>query len=236
MTLVPGEEIKEGAEQAAAEAAKRAGVPSPTGTEPKAEDKTFTQAEADTYATEKIAEHYRELNTKLSANGVELAKLRPLEAENETLRTTVKTLENAADEHELEGAKASPTHIEVITMKRDLRTQIGAHNDTVRAFNIEKAGFDANKADFEAWNDTDNPKNPESIVAVATKFKVEPEALKDLPKEARAVVAKKLSETVVPKPEDKKVSAIVEDGTGQGGDQLTGQAGARAALDAAKKK
>jgi len=225
--------------KAAAEAAKSRADSSSQDSKAKGEEKTYNQADADAYATNRIAEHYKELNAKLSANGIELAKLRPLEAENVTLRTSVTKLENEADERDLEGAKADPTHVEVIQMRRDLRTKIGEHNETVRTFTIEKAALDADRGAYDAWNDQHNPSNPESAISVATKHKVDAKDLEGIPKEAREVIAKKLAETAAIPAVDgdkKEPKSPVDDGLGQGGEQLTGQAGARAWLDKAKGK
>lgn len=228
-------EDKKGTEQAAGvKEPKSAEVKEPTGSKA-GEDKIYSQSEVNG----QLKEQYDKLNSTLSQQGVELAELRPLKDETETLRANVKRLNDEIDDKAVEGAQDNPPYGEVIKLRRTLREERSTHEANVRAHNAKVTAFGAKEAQYNNWDDQHNLENPQSIASITSKYKVTADALKDLPKEAREVVAKTLSGAQKPpEGEPPKIplepQTPVESGVGAGGQQLTGNAAARAALDAAK--
>ena len=204
---------------------------------PEAGAKIYSQAEADGLLTVQ----YNKLNTTLSQQGVELAKLRPMEAENETLRTRVHTLEDEADTMITEGVRSNVSELELQTGKRQLRVDRRTHEDAVRGHNVNVAAFGVKEAKYNDWNDQHNLENESSIASIAAKYKVNPDALKDIPKEGREAVAKALAGTqpstlAPPVITEPVVPSLIENGLGLGGQQLTGDAAAAAVLAKAREK
>ena len=234
MTM-PIVETKEAGAETAAQAAKPSEQATPNVTA-KAGEKIYSQAEANGLLTTQ----YNKLNTTLSQQGVELAKLRPMENENETLRTRVRTLEDEADTMISEGVRSNVPELELQTGKRQLRVDRRTHEDTVRQHNANVAAFNVKEAEYNDWDDNHNLGNESSIASIAAKYKVNPDALRDIPKEGRETIAKALAGTQTPpnpvNPVNPEQPSLIENGVGQGGQQLTGDAAAEAALKRARDK
>ena len=170
--VMPKVDTKEAGAEEAAQAAKPPEQVTPS-VKPEAGAKIFSQAEADGLLTVQ----YNKLNTTLSQQGVELAKLRPMEAENETLRTRVRTLEDEADTLITEGVRSNVSELELQTGKRQLRVDRRTHEDAVRGHNANVATFGVKEAKYNDWNDQYNLENESSIAFIAAKHKVNPDAL-----------------------------------------------------------
>lgn len=235
------DEAKEAARKAAEQSAKPPEQATPP-VDPKAGEKIYSEVEFQTKADGLLREQYNKTNVTLSAQGIELAKLRPMEAENETLRANVKKLNDDIDNTAEAGAPENPTFQEVIKMRRTLREERTTHEDAVRAHSVKVAEFDTKETQYNTWDDKHNMENESSIAFIADKFKVKPEALKDIPREGRVTFAERLAGTpAVPDPANPPETPPVnpsplEDGLGQGGQQLTGNAAAAAALKRARDK
>jgi len=225
------EEQKETGQATGETTPKSTETKTPTGSKA-GEVKTYSQSEVNGL----LKEQYDKLNSTLSQQGVELAELRPLKDETENLRATVKRLNDEIDDKALEGAQDNPSYTEVIQLGRTLREEKSRHEANVRAHNAKVAAFTAKEAKYDIWDDQHNLENPQSIASITTKYKIEADAIKDLPKEAREVVAKALAGVQKPPEPRVEVQTPIESGVGAGGQQLTGNAAARAALDKAKDK
>jgi len=209
----------------------------------KPDEKIYSRSEADGL----LKAQYNTLNTTLSQQGVELAKLRPLKDENETLRTKVRTLEDESDTLALEGSRSNPTEVELQEGRRKLRVDTRTHQDAVRDFRNKVAEFSTKETKYNTWDDQFNMENENSIAFIADKFKVKPAELKNIPVEGRATFAERLAGTTTigtPNPPTdtpanipaNEQPSLIENGVGQGGQQLTGNAAAAAALAKAREK
>ncbi len=205
-------------------------------------EKIYTEVEHQVKADVLLTTQYNKLNTTLSQQGVELAKLRPMETENVTLRTRVRTLEDEADTIVSEGVRSSIPDLELQTRTRQLRVDRRSHEDEVRAHTIKVAEFTTNEARYATWNDQHNMENENSIAFIAGKYKIKSEELNGIPVEGRGAFAERLAGTqsptnpVNPVTTEPVVSSLIENGVGQGGQQLTGDAAAAAALKRARER